>query len=72
MKHNKHIFPFYFLSYINETKSVRLINLSSKENCYAFNLDCKILFKSKQKIKSIQSPKIKNIILSSNFIKQYF
>ena len=72
MKHNKQIFPNYFYSCVNETKCVRLINLSSKENRYAFNFTCKILYKNLEFYKKISPQKLKTILIQKNFITQYF
>ena len=72
MKHNKHTSPQYFYSYMNETKCVRLISLSSKENRYAFNLNCKIYYKNLLNHNKVIYPKFKNLLLNENFINQYF
>ena len=72
MKHNKQIFPQYFYSCVNETKCVRLINLSSKENRYAFNLNCSIFYKNMRFYKKYHSPKLKKVLIKKNFINQYF
>lgn len=72
MKHNKQIFPQYFYSYMNETKCVRLISLSSKENRYAFNFNCKIYYKNLLDPNKTIYPKFKNLLLNKSFISQYF
>ena len=72
MKHNKHIFPQYFYSYMNETKCIRLISLSSKTNRYAFNLNCKIYYKNLLNSNKITYPQFKDLPLEKDFISQYF
>jgi hypothetical protein len=72
MKHYNQIFPKYFYSRVNETKSIRLINLSSKENRYAYNISCKIIIKNILFYKKKKSSKIKSKINFKNFINQYF
>lgn len=72
MKHNKQIFPKYFYSCLDETKCVRLINLSSKENRYAFNFNCKIYYNSQPIYKDFQQNSFKNLLINKDFINQYF
>jgi hypothetical protein len=73
MKHNKQIFPKYFYSCLDETKCVRLINLSSKENRYAFNFNCKIYYNYNKLVsENIQHTEFKNLLINKNFINQYF
>lgn len=72
MKHNKHIFPQFFYSYMNETKCIRLISLSSKTSRYAFNLNCKIYYKNLFNSNKIAYHQIKDVPLKKNFISQYF
>ena len=66
------IFPKIFYSYMDETRCVRLISLSSKENRYAFNFNCKIYFKNILDSNKAIYPKFKYLLLNKNFITQYF
>lgn len=76
MKHYNQYFPKYFYSSVNETQCIRLINLSSKENRYAYNITCIVIFKNLVFYKTNSSfkltPKFNFKINFKNFINQYF